>query len=104
MPSSFWPTLALAAFLTFILRSVFLAAKRPLRTPQALSSAIDFVPVSVLSALVFQEFFYAAPLFPSLLSGLLALGLALFVGRDLLTIGCGLAFYWFLTAWGYAPF
>jgi branched-subunit amino acid transport protein len=104
MLKSYWAALALAAFLTFILRSFFLASKKPLRLPKSLMLAMDFVPVSVLAALVFQEFFFAGPLFPSLMSALAALALALFLGRDLLTIGGGLAAYWLLGLWGYAPF
>jgi branched-subunit amino acid transport protein len=104
MSESYWACLALAAGLTFILRSVFLAAKTPWKIPKGLGVAMDFVPVSVLAALVFQEFFYSGPLFPSLASALAALSLALFVRKDLLTIGGGLAVYWLIGLWGYAPF
>jgi branched-subunit amino acid transport protein len=101
MERSYWLALFLSAFLTFILRSAFLASKKPIKVPESLRDAMGFVPACALSALVFQEFFFAWHPGPSLISGIFALALALSFGKDLLTIGGGLALYWILTSLGF---
>jgi branched-subunit amino acid transport protein len=101
---SYFLALLIAALLTLFLRSIFLASQKPLKTPKLLNTAMDFMPGCVLSALVFQEFFYAEKLFPSLSSGIVALILALLFGKDLLTIGIGLVVYWTIDYMGYLPF
>ncbi|MDR2611618.1 MAG: AzlD domain-containing protein [Deltaproteobacteria bacterium] len=93
----FWLTLALAAAGTAVLRSLLLTIRRPLSPPPRLAAAMEYVPVSILGALVFQGFLLGGgPLLPRLAAGLAALSIALAFGRDLLTIAGGLLVYWVL--------
>jgi branched-subunit amino acid transport protein len=101
----FWLALLLAAGGTGVLRTIFLASRRPPRTPSWLAPAMEYVPVSILSALVFQGFLMGdGPLFPRLAAAAAALAAALAFSRDFLTIACGLLAYWILDALNVAPF
>ncbi|MDR3155264.1 MAG: AzlD domain-containing protein [Deltaproteobacteria bacterium] len=103
--SGFWLALLLAAGGTMALRSFALSLKKPLSPPPKVADAMNYVPVSVLAALVFHEFFLGgAALFPRLAAALAALALALAFGRDLLTIAGGLLVFWLLDVLGAAPF
>ncbi|MDR2461283.1 MAG: AzlD domain-containing protein [Deltaproteobacteria bacterium] len=97
MNLNYFLAVGLAALGTFLLRAIFLAAQEPPSAPKVLEVAMDFVPIAVLSALVFQEFFVDKPLLPSLGSALVALVLALTLGKDILTIAGGLLAYFIFT-------
>jgi branched-subunit amino acid transport protein len=83
---------------TQLLRLVFLGRKTPPKTPAFLKRAMEYVPVSILAALVFQEFFLGqGPLAPRLIAALAAILLFLGLARDLITILGGLIVYWAAT-------
>ncbi|MDR1167252.1 MAG: AzlD domain-containing protein [Deltaproteobacteria bacterium] len=100
MTPNFYLALALAIVGTQLLRLVFLAGRAPLKPPAFLAGALEFLPSSILAALVFQGFFLGeGPLWPRLSAGLAALILAWTLGKDLLTIGVGLGLFWLLSLW-----
>jgi branched-subunit amino acid transport protein len=91
----FLAALILASAGTQALRLVFLGRKDTAKAPAFLGKAMDYVPASILSALVFQEFFLGGgPLRPRIAAGVVALALALRPGRDVVTILGGLLAYW----------
>jgi branched-subunit amino acid transport protein len=101
----FWTALALAVGGTMALRSFFFAVKRPLVPPPKLAVALEFVPVSILAALVAGEFLLGGgPLFPRLAAAMAATAIAMAFSRDILTIAGGLSVYWILDALNMAPF
>jgi branched-subunit amino acid transport protein len=77
------------------LRLFFLGRGEPVPAPEFLKGAMEFVPVSILGALVFLEFHHgpAQPV-PKILAALAAILLSFSLGRDLLTILGGLLVYW----------
>jgi branched-subunit amino acid transport protein len=101
----FWLALLLAAGGTMVLRAFFFTVGRPLAPPPKLAAAMEFVPVSILAALVSNEFLMSGGhLFPRLAAALGAVLFALAFSRDLLTIAAGLAVYWILDVLDIAPF
>ncbi|MDR2405868.1 MAG: AzlD domain-containing protein [Deltaproteobacteria bacterium] len=96
--TNFLIVLIFASLGTQFLRLFFLGGKNPPPTPSALKPAMEFVPVSILSALVFTEFFASdTSLTPRLITAFVAILLSLGLGRDLITILGGLFVYWLST-------
>lgn len=97
----FWlPVLAIALG-TYIYRYSFIGGGLKSKMPGLVRRGLEFVPVSVLAALVATGFFLddqkAFSLYlPSLAAAVCATAAALRFGRDLLTIMVGLAVYWLM--------
>jgi branched-subunit amino acid transport protein len=90
----YYVALILAALGTITLRYLFLGSQKELTQPRILKTAMEFLPISILAALVFQTFFLEpGPLWPRLVSGIVALALAWILEKDLLTILAGLVVY-----------
>ncbi len=95
----FWlPVLAIALG-TYLYRYSFVGGRLKIKMPEMVRRSLEFVPVSVMAALVALGFFIDgdrnfAPSLPSLAAALAATLTALRFGRDLLTIVVGLAVYW----------
>ncbi len=89
---------------TYALRVAFLASGRPGRVSPLLQEALRFVPVAVLSALIFPALLLPAGALditignPRLLSGILAVLVAWRTGSALVTVGTGLGALWILQA------
>lgn len=97
----FWlPVLAIALG-TYIYRYSFIGGGLKSKMPDLIRRGLEFVPVSVLAALVAMGFFLDEQksfsfYLPSLAAAACAAAAALRFGRDLLTIIVGLAAYWFM--------
>lgn len=95
----FWlPVLAIALG-TFLYRYSFIGGAMKSRMPELVRRGLEFVPVSVLAALVGLGFFLDEQksfslYLPSLAAAACAVLAALRFGRDLLTIIVGLVVYW----------
>ncbi|MDR1036029.1 MAG: AzlD domain-containing protein [Deltaproteobacteria bacterium] len=101
----YWLALMLATGGTMVLRAFFFTVRRPLAPPPKIADAMEFVPVSILAALVSNEFLLSGgTLFPKLAAALGAILLAMAFARDILTIAGGLAVYWVLDMLNIAPF
>jgi branched-subunit amino acid transport protein len=97
--TSFLIALFFASLGTQLLRLFFLGGKNPQPTPSFMKPAMEFVPVSILSALVFTEFFASdGALTPRLITAFVAIILSLGLGRDIITILGGLFVYWLSSA------
>lgn len=93
---TYWLAVLGIALGSFLYRLSFLGGR--LKPPRLLVLGLEFVPVSVLAALVASGFLLDAErtftLSPPALLAALAAGLAAWRwGRDILTIGLGLAVY-----------
>ena len=98
---NYWLPVFLIGLGTFFYRYSFLSGRKNSNLPKWLQKALEFVPVSVMAALVSLGFFvsdqgvfYLNP--PSLAAAAAATGAAIFLKRDLLTILLGLGVYWAL--------
>ncbi len=95
----YWlPVLAIALG-TYFYRYSFLGGLLKIKLPEIVRRGLEFVPVSVMAALVGLGFFLDEgknfTLYPPSLAAALAATLtAMRFGRDLLTIIVGLAVYW----------
>jgi branched-subunit amino acid transport protein len=95
----FYAAVGLAALATLALRLAFLGRREPVPAPGFLRPAMEHIPVSVLSALVFREFLLGGEgLTARLVAAFAALCLALGLRRDLITILGGLLAYWLAAA------
>jgi Predicted membrane protein len=97
----FWLPVLTIALGTYIYRYSFIGGGLKSKMPDLIRRGLEFVPVSVLAALVATGFFLdeqkAFNLYlPSLVAAACATAVALRFGRDLLTILAGLAVYWLM--------
>ena len=95
----FWLPVLVIALGTYLYRYSFVGGRLKIRMPEAVRRSLEFVPVSVMAALVGLGFFLDEgknfTLYPPSLAAALAATLtAVRFGRDLLTIIVGLAVYW----------
>ncbi|UQZ89823.1 branched-chain amino acid ABC transporter [Deltaproteobacteria bacterium Smac51] len=95
----FWLPVLLIAVGTFFIRFSFIGGRMKFVMPEMVRRGLDFVPVSVMAALVALGFFVddqkTFVLYgPSLAAAGMASLLAWKFGRDVLTIAAGLAVYW----------
>lgn len=96
---SFWLPVIVIGLGTFAYRFSFLNGRLNFSLPAQLKKSLEFVPVSVMAALVALGFFIdgrgdVSIYPPSLAAALAAAGAALYFKRDLLTILIGLSVYW----------
>ena len=99
---TYWLAVLAIALGSLLYRLSFLDGR--LKPPRALAQGLEFVPVSVLAALVASGFFLDADKRfnldgPALLAALAAGLTAWRLRRDLLTIGVGLAVYALAGLW-----
>lgn len=95
----FWLSVLIIALVTYLYRYSFIGGGLKSKMPDLIKRGLEFVPVSVLAALVASGFFLDAQksftlYVPSLAAAACATVAALRFGRDLLTIIAGLAAYW----------
>lgn len=95
----FWLPALVIALGTYLYRYSFIGGGLKSKMPDLVKRGLEFVPVSVLAALVASGFFLDAQksftiYVPSLTAAVCASVVALRFGRDLLTIIVGLAAYW----------
>lgn len=95
----FWLPVLVIALGTYLYRYSFVGGRLKIRMPEAVRRSLEFVPVSVMAALVALGFFIDgdknfALYLPSLAAALAATVTARRFGHDLLTITVGLAVYW----------
>ncbi|MDR2339282.1 MAG: AzlD domain-containing protein [Deltaproteobacteria bacterium] len=97
--SAFLACVLVASAGTLALRLFFLGRDEPVPSPDMLRAAMEHLPVSILSALVFREFILGGPgLTARLFSASVAVLLALTLRKDIVTILGGLLAYWAFTA------
>lgn len=96
---NFWLPVIIIGLGTFAYRYSFMGGRLTFSLPASLKKSLEFVPVSVMAALVALGFFLDErgdfsiyP--PSLTAAVAAAATALYFKRDLLTIVIGLAVYW----------
>lgn len=97
----FWLTALAIALGTYIYRYSFIGGGVEAKMPDLIKRGLEFVPVSVLAALVAAGFFLDdqksfSLYLPSLVAAACATAVALRFGRDLLTIMAGLVVCWFM--------
>ncbi len=95
----YWLPVVLVSLGTFLYRYSFIGVKITLKLPELVKECLNFVPVSVMAALVALGFFVDGGnnFFlsgPHIITALVAALIALRYRRDLLTIIIGLAVYW----------
>jgi len=95
----YWPAVLVIALGTFIYRYSFIGGRFKIELPDLVKRGLEFVPVSVMAALVALGFFVGPDksftLDPAgLATALAASAAAFYFRRDLLTIVVGLAVYW----------
>lgn len=96
---NFWLPVLIIGLGTFAYRYSFMGGRLNFSLPARLKKSLEFVPVSVMAALVALGFFIDeggdVSIYPPSLAAALAAGAtALYFKRDLLTILIGLAVYW----------
>ena len=95
----YWVAVLTIALGTYVYRYSFIGGRVKTNLPEIVRRGLEYVPVSVMAALVGLGFFVDAnkhfTLYaPSLAAAVAAALLAWRFGRDLLTIIVGLAVYW----------
>ena len=102
MEMSFWLVMAIIGALTFLTRLSFIALSGRWQPPQLFRSALRFVPVAILTAIVVPELvMHTGTLDISLtnarlLAGLLAILVAWRTKNTVLTIVIGMTAFWVL--------
>jgi branched-subunit amino acid transport protein len=99
-----WLTILSIGLLTYAIRLSFILLLGKIEMPSSLQRTLRFVPVAVLSAIIFPELFLPGGTFnlslgnARLLAGILAAVIAWRTKNALLTIGVGMVGLWILQA------
>jgi branched-subunit amino acid transport protein len=98
MNEHYWLALIFIALGSLLFRQTFLLFIKTAKLPSLLQEALDFIPPTVLAALVLPGFIFTeGPVQARLLTGLLALLLAWIFNRGILTIGLSFLLFWYLS-------
>ena len=106
MPVTFWLTMLAMGVVTYATRLSLIVLLDRVAIPKAAQRALRFVPLAVLSAIIFPEILRPNGLLlvslgnPRLLAGLVAVLVAWRSKNVLLTIGLGMGVFWGLQAVG----
>lgn len=101
---TFWMMILGVSACTLLLRGSFLLLAGPARIPASTQSALRFVPVSILSAIIASAVFLRestlnlSAVNPQLLAAVIATLVAWRTRNTLWTIGTGMAALWILNA------
>ena len=102
MTTNIWLVMAIIGVLTFLTRLSFIALAGRWDAPPLFRSALRFVPVAVLTAIILPELVMTGGSLdisltnPRLLAGLLAIFVAWRTKNTVLTIVIGMAAFWIL--------
>jgi len=104
MTTNIWLVMAIIGVLTFLTRLSFIALAGRWDAPPLFRSALRFVPVAVLTAIILPELVMTGGSLdisltnPRLLAGLLAIFVAWRTKNTVLTIVIGMTAFWILQA------
>jgi branched-subunit amino acid transport protein len=104
MTTGIWVVMAVIGALTFLTRLSFIALAGRWEAPPLFRSALRFVPITVLTAIILPELVMhtgtldLSPTNPRLLAGLIAIFVAWRTRNTVLTIVIGLMAFWVLQA------
>jgi branched-subunit amino acid transport protein len=99
-----WLAMLLGGLLTFATRLSFILLLQKVSVPDWVRRALLYVPIAVLSAIIFPEVFLHSGTFntsllnPRLLAAVLAIFVAWKTRNALLTVACGMAALWIIQA------
>jgi len=105
-PAQFWGLIIVCGLGTWMLRASFIQLAGAFGVPRWLTRALRYVPPAVLAALVVPALVQANTVFTDAwdwtrpAAGMIAVGVAAFTKRVILTLVAGMAALWIFTSFG----